>query len=207
MSVYGEPLTPSLGRPLKIGIDLDDCMLPWYIPAHEAIVAAGLDNGVTPKSWHPYREYGIEAEAWVAALAAATEAGTLYRHPPYDGAAEAVRELYWAGHEIHLITARGTSGWPDADQLREVTDEWVHEMAIPHTSLQFLKDKASAGMDYFIEDSPGNFQALHAAGVRVYLLDQPHNADLEVCWAPHGERVRTVREFADIILQEEVRHD
>lgn len=198
--IWGDCLTQK--RSFQIGIDIDDCLTPWYAPAHEVIVRAGLDNGITPTSWHPYREYGIDHETWVGALADATHAGELYQHPPYDGAAEAIRRLYWAGHKIHLITARGTSGWPDADRLREVTEQWVHEYAIPHDSLRFLHDKREANMDYFLEDSPSNFVALRGAGVKVYLLDQPHNRELEVCDAPDGERVYTVSQFADIIIKE-----
>jgi 5'(3')-deoxyribonucleotidase len=72
---------------------------------------------------------------------------------------------------------------------------------VPRTSLAFTKDKVERailiGVDYFIDDAVHNFQDLERAGVPVYLQSAPHNLDF---YTP--QRVESVREFADMILEE-----
>ena len=187
--------------PLSIGFDWDDVIMPWFDPAIEICKRAGLHRSdvVEFTQWRQHEDLGCTMEEWLAALSDATESGELYDTTPYAGAIEGMRELYWAGHYIHIVTARGTwPGNPHNDVIREITRRQVEEFAAPHHSLTFTKDKASVPTDFFIDDNLKNYEALRQAGVNAYLLNRPWNQ-----YAQADHRVDSVAEFVDIINQQE----
>lgn len=188
-----------------VGVDIDDVLHPWFNTAHELCVEAGITNGVTPKSWRMADEYGVHIDVWAEVLAKATKAGTLYGVAPIPGAVEALRRLYFAGHRIHLITARGTADWQSQDEKDEIhrqTRAWVEEYAVPHGTLTFDKEKARLAremeLDYFIDDAVHNFQYLELAApdCETYLLTSPHNGDF---YTPF--RLETMDEFVDLVIE------
>lgn len=188
-----------------IGVDIDDVLHPWFLTAHGLCEAAGITNGVTPKTWKMATEYGVDVEVWAKVLEQATQAGTLYGVPPIAGAVEALRRLLFDGHRIHLITARGTAIWQSRAEQAEIhrqTWSWIHEYAVPHDTVTFASDKPAEavklGLDYFIDDGVHNFEDLEqrAPGTQTYLMTAPHNGDF---WTPF--RVETMDEFADLITE------
>lgn len=131
----------------------------------------------------------------------------MYEHShPMPGSVLAWNRLYWELHGeagLHLVTARGFGSNVEAAQkIRECTPVWVEEYGIAHDTLTFAKDKVAAQeelgvrFDYAIDDGVHNYEALDAAGVNVYLLTRPHNADHP------GRRVESIDEFVDMILKE-----
>jgi hypothetical protein len=180
---------------MRIGVDIDDVIFPWYEYAHELCVQARITNGVTPMSWSPFLEYGCTIQDWLDVLEVATMDGTLYSGEPYLGAIEALWRLRDAGHEVHLVTARGFFNF--GELIREQTVSWLADWDVPHDSLTFTKDKTSVPCDVFIDDSAPNVAALTAAGVRTFMLTRPHNAT-----DPYELRVGHVAEFVDLILAE-----
>lgn len=192
-------------KSFDIGVDIDDVLHPWFLTAHSLCEAAGITNGVVPKTWRCAEEYGVDVEVWAKVLKQATEDGTLYGVPPIPGAVEAVRGLFWAGHRIHLITARGTAAWQSAEEKARIhgqTVEWIKEYAVPCDRLLFTHEKAKAArelkLDYFIDDAVHNFQYLEVAApdTQTYLLTAPHNADF---YTPF--RVESVDEFAEMVAE------
>lgn len=189
----------------SVGFDWDDVVMPWYDRAVEVCRDAGIcPAGLEPRTWAQHEEMGCTLDEWIAALDAATESGVLYDTQPFPGAVEAMRRLYFEGHWIHIVTARGTfhgNRWNE--RIHEITREQVEEWAVPHHSLTFTRDKASVPTDFFIDDNLRNYHALDSAGVEVYLLNRPWNAVDETKIDTLGlRRVNTVDEFVDIILQE-----
>lgn len=180
---------------MRIGVDIDDVLFPWYEKAHQACVDAGITNGVQPTTWSPHEEYGCTAQDWFDVLEEATLNGSLYSGPPYLGAVDALWRLQNAGHTIHLITARGFFVF--GDLIREQTIEWLEHHDVPHDSLTFSQDKTAIPVDVFIDDSAKNCAALVAAGVRTFMVNQPHNTH-----ADHELRVDHICEFVDQILAE-----
>ena len=187
-----------------VGVDIDDVLHPWYATAHQLAEAAGITNGVTPKTWRMASEYGCDLEVWVNVLEQATKAGTLYGVPPIPGRVEALRRLLFDGHRIHLVTARGTAAWQTAEERFEIhrqTREWIEEFAVPHDSLTFESDKSAVavrlGLDYFIDDGIHNFQDLEqrAPSVETYLMTAPHNGDF---YTPF--RLESMDEFAEVVM-------
>jgi len=188
--------------PLSIGFDWDDVIMPWYDPAVAVCVAAGLHRSGKPVTqWAQHEDLGCTHEEWIAALDVATESGALYDTVPFPGAVEAMRKLYWAGHFIHIVTARGTfHGNRHNDRIHEITRQQVEDFAVPHHSLTFTRDKASVPTDYFIDDNLKNYENLRQAGVNAYLLNRPWNQYAHV---RNDHRIDTVDEFVDLILTQE----
>lgn len=186
-----------------VGVDIDDVLHPWYATAHQLAEAAGITNGVTPKTWRMASEYGCDLDVWVDVLERATTEGTLYGVPPIPGRVEALRRLLFDGHRIHLVTARGTAAWTTPEQRFEIqrqTKNWIEEFAVPHDTLTFESDKPSVairlGIDYFIDDGVHNFQDLEqlAESCETYLMTAPHNGDF---YTPF--RLESMDQFADLV--------
>lgn len=180
---------------LRIGVDIDDVLFPWFDKAHDACVRAGVTNGITPSQWQCWMDYGCTEDQWLEVMRVATLDGSLYTGDAYPGAADALRSLRDAGHSIHLVTARGF--FQHGDLIRKHTVEWLEVADIPHDSLTFSKDKTLVRTDVFVDDSWRNVEQLTAAGVHTWLVDAPHNHTVTY---PH--RVPDVVEFARIILEE-----
>lgn len=171
---------------MRIGVDIDDCLLGWSDLAHAACEAAGITGGNAITRWEFHEDYGVSREALWDVLFAAYEDGMLVDHPPYEGVAAiltALQDVY--GHEVHLVTARGFEGRHLSRLVRSDTAEWLECYNIPHDSLTFAKDKTLLNVDAFIDDSPANCAAMVDAGCElVALRRQPHNAHL------HGRSMR-----------------
>jgi hypothetical protein len=187
-------------RIFRVGFDIDDILLHTYPALHEVCVREGLTNGVEPQTWYPYEEYGCTREAWTEALSKAAREGYLYRDiAPDEDALRAMRDLFFDGHEIHLITARGFLG--EAEIIAEHTEAWLIEHGVPHKSLSYSQtkglDAVRLGLDYFIDDNERNWREVFEATGSSYLLDRPWNRHVEA----GSFRVQSVREYADIIKE------
>jgi len=177
-------------KALHIGVDVDDVIFPWYHLAHEASERAGITNGKVPKSWAPFEEYGCTDQEWYDALEVATLDGSLYRGELYPGAAEALQRLVDAGHQVHIVTARGF--FKHGHLIREAT---VHTLKdVPHHSLTFTKDKTIMRLDAFVDDAIHNVEALREH-MPVAMVNQPHNEGFDHAW-----RVNSITEFVDEVL-------
>lgn len=199
-SAGGEVLLTSR-RSFEIMVDVDDVLMPWADEIHRRCHLAGLHDGTKPwKTWHMWEDYGCSKEAWLDVVDAATIDG-LYHTPPVPGSVEGIRRLYWEGHGIRVVTARGFMA--HAEEIRRWTEEYLEEWAIPHHSLTFAHDKVDAQVelgvhfDFAIDDGVHNYEALDSAGVAVYLQDRPHNQTFDA-----ERRVQSVGDFVDIVLRE-----
>jgi len=180
-------------KALNIGVDMDDCILGWYGRAHEASERAGITNGVQPKSWAPHKEYGCKDQDWFDALEVATLDGSLYLYiEPFPGAVEALQRLVDAGHQVHIVTARGF--FAHGDLIRAQTVEWLARYNVPHHSLTFTKDKTIMRLDAFVDDAIHNVEALREH-MPTAMVNQPHNEGFEHAW-----RVNSITEFVDEVL-------
>jgi hypothetical protein len=178
---------------LRVGVDIDDVLYPWYDRAHAACVAAGITNNVTPSSWSPYTDYGCTDQEWFDVLGAGAIDGTLYNADPIPGALHALDRLRDAGHTIHLVTARGAL--VRGRLIRAATIAWLDDHQVPHDSLTFSTDKRIVPVDAFIEDSARNVEQLEAAGITTYMVNRPYNQHLQ-----HDPRVDTIADAVEQIL-------
>jgi 5'(3')-deoxyribonucleotidase len=180
-------------RPLRVGIDIDDVLYPWFDVAHRLSERAGITNGVTPTSWKASEDYGCDDDTWYAVLAEATVSGELYDAPPFDDACHQLDRLHAGGHRIHLVTARGFM--QHGDLIREHTIRWLRRWSIPHDSLTFTKDKRTVATDVFLDDAPHNYDQL-LGHTEVWLLHARHNA--AAC--EDRKTAASLKEFIDAVL-------
>lgn len=183
---------------LNLIVDVDDVLIPTMASIHAIAEERGLHNGDAPMAWSGWESYGCHPDDYWACWAHFAATGGYTSTPPIEGAAEALRWLYWEGHTIHLVTARGFFK-DNGERIKAWTREWVEEFAIPHHTLTFAQDKVGAQetlgvkFDAGIDDSPKNYSALEAAGVHMYLQDHDHNRDFS---PPFLRRVETLWEWA-----------
>lgn len=184
--------------PLNLMVDIDDVVFPLASKLHSVAQTLGLHDGTEPalRVWHGHEQYGCTKERWHDVFEALHEEDWYLQAQPIPGAAETLRKLYYEGHRINLVTARGFMG--RADDIRRWTAEWVEEFAIPHHTLTFARNKVRAQaklgkFDAAIDDGTHNYRDLRAAGVNASLLTLPHNADDDV---PVDDRVDSVAEWA-----------
>lgn len=194
-------MTPSV---IKIGLDFDEPIFPWYAYAHEACLAAGLARPEhKPTSWAPHETYECTLEEWVEVLDAEVLKGAagMYRRPFKPGVVDAVKRAYQWGYEIHIVTARGGLGQYGEDIKRLTRQSIIHE-GLPYTSLHFAKDKVPVakelGLDYFIDDAPHNWQALHDAGINTYMHTETWNVNYP--GVPLDRRVSSTKQFLQKIM-------
>lgn len=177
---------------LTVGIDIDDVLFPWYDLAHEASVAAGIANGVTPTQWAPFADYGCTDQEWFDVLAAALHDG-MYEAAPIPGAVEAVRRIADAGHQVHIVTARGLLA--HGLTIKAATVAWIEAHDVPHDALHFTGDKTTVRTDVFVDDHPKHTAALEGVGTTTYLVDRVYNRGTD-----HPRRIAHISEFADAIV-------
>lgn len=191
-------------RILHVGVDIDDVLHPWGAGAHALCEAAGITQGRLYSGWRMWEDYGCTKDEWLAVINRAVLEGGLYDIPPIPGSVEALRRLHFAGHQIHLVTARGF--FENGELIKQHTYEWVEEFAVPHRTLTFAKDKPAAvaelriggfPISHFVDDGVHNFEALETVqDLDVRLLTAPHNGSF---YTPF--RIETMDEFADLVLE------
>jgi hypothetical protein len=192
-----------LAEPYDVMVDIDEVVCPTIDSIHQIAFERGIhDNSQPMRTWRGHEQYGIPEEAYWDLWSDFALSGGYTNTPPIEGAVEALRRLYWAGHRIHLVTARGFMN--HASDIRTWTPQWVEEFAIPHHSLAFARNKVEVqGMlgvkfNYAFDDSPSNTQLLRADGVTAYLVNHPHNETFE-----YDLRVPSLAAGIDLILKED----
>lgn len=192
-----------INRPLALAVDIDDVLHSWYALAHKACVAANLGKArsATPSSWTMHDDYEVPQDDWIKVINEAAIFGDLYTAPPIPNVVWWLNALREAGHEVHLVTARGlTAGASPASDLRDLirtkTVEWLFENDVPHDSLTFLKDKRRFLADVYVDDGQHNIKALSEAGRVAYLVDAPHNQSFD-----YTPRVPSFNAFARMIVE------
>lgn len=187
---------------LDLMIDIDEVVCPTIDSIHAIAHKNGLhDNSEPMRTWKGYEQYGCPEEVYWDQWSEFALSGGYTTTAPIPGAVEALREAYFEGHRIHLVTARGFMN--HASDIREWTREWVADFAIPWHTLVFTRDKVQAQrdlgvrFDYAYDDSPRNITGLREDRVMAYLVDHPHNQDFE-----YDLRVPSLAAGIQIALQE-----
>lgn len=114
---------------------------------------------------------------------------------PLPGAPAVLRRLSAKHIRIRIITHRLYIKFFHLETVRQTT-EWLDNHGIPYWDLCFMKDKAAVGADLYIEDSPGNVQALRANGHPTIVFTNSTNVGLP------GPRADSWDEVERLVLQE-----
>lgn len=185
-------------------VDVDDVIYPFSSHAHALLEQAGITNGRPLTSWDFDKSYGSpRGTAW-RILTSHQVSGKLFEALPIPGALAQLARLRYHGARIHLVTARGTFGSPQDALTQALTRQWVLGHNVPLDTLAFEADKVAygeqfGGFDYVLDDKPSTIQAFYAQTTAMpFLMNACHNQDALM------PRVRTVREFADYVLNAEL---
>lgn len=165
---------------LDLMVDIDEVCMATVDHIHQIAFERGIHDGSQPmRTWAGYEQYGVPEQVYWDLWSDFALDGGYLSSPPIEGAVEALREAYFEGHRIHLVTARGFM--QHATDIRSWTQEWIADNAIPWHTIVFTRDKVAVQrdlairFDYSFDDSPKNTFALRADGVLAYLVNHPHN--------------------------------
>ena len=179
--------------------DLDGCSFDFGRNLWEGLPKIGIPNDDLPAvfdRWDFFNEWpGWDDAKFIEVCHQLADAGHLFVGKADPGAVEAWQRIADAGHRIHVVTHRGFGG-ADGQPSRNATLRYLLDEGFPFHSVTFSGDKTVVRCDAGLEDNLGNYDALDAAGCEVWLIDRPWNRDP----GDQRRRVRTVGEFADIIL-------
>lgn len=171
---------PQTPRGLRIGIDLDGCLYP-FVDCLRAWVESTEPQGRTfpaAHRWEFYKDWGFTTPEFLAHAHAAADAGHLFvSQPACRQDVAMMRVAMNAGHEIHLVTARGFGRRRGATSRRN-TRRWLKAHQVPYTSLTFSEDKTVVPVDVFCEDNADNIRDLQATGTRTWVIDRLYNQDV-----------------------------
>lgn len=166
---------------LDVGHDLDGCHFrferSWY---NAAAILGHLNPGAQPfiesRTWAFYEAYGMDAERFLKVCNQAADEGLLWCGPVMPGGKDAWLDIAADGHRIHVKTDRSFGADPVVSEV--ATRIWLRSNGLPYDTLTFTADKTQGPRcDVMIEDKLANYDALDAAGVQVWLLDQAWNQD------------------------------
>lgn len=194
--------------------DWDDVVQPLAVRLHEKAHEMGLHDN-TKKAleiWHGNVQYGCAEEVWYSVFDELMYEGWYHNGALIPGVVDQMRRLKAAGHRLHILTARGFMA--HAEEIREATYHIIEQNKVPVDTITFDKDKvngmisslggwtppdARPSFDFAIDDGSHNYEALDDAGVKVYLLEVPHNKQWRV-ENPDARTVPDVGAFVNMIL-------
>ena len=181
---------------IDVGVDLDGCVYPFVEVLRDWIhldANRSFASLPPPTCWHFYDEqWGFSRDDFYRHLTRGVTAGVIFRSGvPIRGSVKVLHEIADAGHRIHIITARVAPGAEAV--VAESTRWWLAKHHVPYTSLTISNDKTVVDTDVFVDDSPGNYAALEAAGSNPWFFHRPWNASVP------GRRVRTWPQFQGVV--------
>lgn len=179
---------------MKIGFDCDGVLynlektFELCVPPHRI--------GPPPTKWNFYHTWdNMTTEEFGNYIAEGVRNRIMFwTGDPYEEAVAAVNSVKKAGHEVYIITHRGTFGVGEKLAL-EATAFWLESHGFLFDDIILTGDKTSFKTDAMIDDKIENVLALHGAGTEAWVRSQPWNSELE--W---GRRAPSLNDFTDNIL-------
>lgn len=196
-----------MNQPVAI-IDVDGVIYD-YISKLAEIATIHLDRPrehFPPSTqWYFFEDWGFDKKEYFDLVDTAfSEYDLIKNGDPFPGAKEGWKLLQDNGVHIHVATACGGSGEPDAKLRQRARKLWLDAHGFEYDKITFTKDKASVAIKYIdrgcdvysVDDSVENYLALRRAGAKSYLLTQEWNKELE-----NAERVKNLIEFAYMVVE------
>ena len=182
-----------------LGVDLDGVVADFY--GRLRVIAAeflGVPLDTLPEKvryglpeWKLKRVGGYEALHRFAV----TQRNLFGELEPLPGAPAVLRRLSAKNVRIRIITHRLFIKFFHQETVQQTT-EWLDHHGIPYWDLCFMRDKADVGANLYIEDSPGNVQALRANGHPTIVFTNSTNLELP------GPRANSWQEVEDLVLED-----
>ncbi|KXO92939.1 Uncharacterized protein conserved in bacteria (plasmid) [Tsukamurella tyrosinosolvens] len=198
--------------PLHVGIDIDGVLADymggvasvgrWLGLPMEGAGAGPTTYDLVEPGWFP------DAQAASEAMRSLADGGLGTLSLLDTGAPAAIRAMRAAGHRVDIVTARHPGrrlrrrpqGLPHELAFRGIQDTlgWLDEHGIERDEAHFVRTKSVVGCDIYLDDAPHNIEEIRGAGRAAVVLDSTYNRHVD------GPRVRTVSEFADLVLEGEI---
>ncbi len=182
-----------------LGVDLDGVVADFYgglrVIATE-FLGVPLDT-LAKQVRYGLPEWELDRAGGYEALHrfAVTQRNLFRELVPLPGAPAVIRRLSAKDVRIRIITHRLYIKFFHLETVQQTT-EWLEHHGIPYWDLCFMKDKAAVGANLYIEDSPGNVQALRADGHPTIVFTNSTNLELP------GPRANSWQEVEDLVLQD-----
>jgi 5'(3')-deoxyribonucleotidase len=160
-----------------LGVDLDGVVADFYgFMRNVAAEWLGVPvDELTPEVTYGLSEWGITPEQYTDMHRfAVTQRGLFRKMQVIEGAAPALRRLSDA--DIHIITHRLFIAHFHREAVQQTVD-WLDNYGIPYRDLCFTGEKVAVGADLYIEDAPGNVDALRAVAPTIVFTNST-NRDL-----------------------------
>jgi 5'(3')-deoxyribonucleotidase len=189
-------------RNFVLGVDLDGVVADFY-GGIRPIAAEWL--GVPVESLTPAPSYGLE-EWKIGSVGtyddlhrfAVTQRNLFRELVPMAGAAPTLRRLSQRRIRIRIITHRLYIKYFHQEAVQQ-TVTWLDHHGVPYWDLCFMKDKAAVGAHLYVEDSPGNIEALRADGHPTIVFTNSGNGHVP------GPRADTWADVERLVLEAEAR--
>jgi 5'(3')-deoxyribonucleotidase len=182
-----------------LGVDLDGVVADFYgglrVIAAE-FLGVPLDT-LTKQVRYGLPEWELDRAGGYEALHrfAVTQRNLFRELLPLPGAPAVIRRLSAKDVRIRIITHRLYIKFFHLETVQQTT-EWLEHHGIPYWDLCFMRDKADVGANLYIEDSPGNVQALRENGHPTIVFTNSTNLELP------GPRANSWQEVEDLVLQD-----
>lgn len=183
---------------LTVGFDLDGVGYDFGASVRRYLDSIGRrygwkDGAEEPHTWNFFEYWGMDREEFKAICDSGVDAGYIFSGPQRPGFSEAVAKVAERGHHIVIITDRQFGSSPRASH--RATEAWLKEHDVYYDQLIFSADKTCMKTDFFVEDKLENYDALHNAGTRPYLITRPWNLEDD-----NRRRINSVTDYADSIV-------
>jgi 5'(3')-deoxyribonucleotidase len=162
-----------------LGVDLDGVVADFYgFMRNVAAEWLGVPvDELTPEVTYGLSEWGITPEQYTDMHRfAVTQRGLFRKMQVIEGAAPALRRLSDADIHIRIITHRLFIAHFHREAVQQTVD-WLDNYGIPYRDLCFTGEKVAVGADLYIEDAPGNVDALRAVAPTIVFTNST-NRDL-----------------------------
>jgi 5'(3')-deoxyribonucleotidase len=165
-----------------IGVDLDGVCSDFYGRMRE-IAAEWFEcqlDDLTPEVSYGLKEWGIDRPEQYESLHrfAVTQRGLFETSPMIHGARSYLRKLSNEGARIRIITHRLFIHYFHRTAVSQTID-WLDTHGIPYWDLCFMKEKEQVGADIYVEDAPGNVEALRAKGCHTICFANSTNRHIQ----------------------------
>lgn len=164
-----------------LGVDLDGVVAD-FIGGLRPIAAEWLgveENSLKTEISYEFPEWNLNEFGGYDALHrfAVKERDLFKKLPPVNGAPSVLRRLSTKNIRIRIITHRLFIKWFHEEAI-EQTVKWLEHYGIPYWDLCFMRDKSAVGADLYLEDNPGNIQALRSEGHKTIVVVNSTNRHL-----------------------------
>lgn len=172
---------------MRIGLDVDDVLLPCTRLVVEEVSAAGFPHiNIDSVSWD---FSNLPTEVRDCAHRTVQEIGIYKKQGPLLGAVEMVQALVDRGHDVFFVTAP-----PPAVMEYRYNQLQKFFPMVPSTNYVFTKDKSVVKLDVLLDDAPHNL--LESTAKHVVRWLKPWNVD---CNRPGMDMVSSYPEFLRLV--------